>query len=107
MAERTTGETCSVVDQHCEAPANGEARIQTECFACAQPACRKCSSIRRYYHYGLKRLCNSCQTDYDGSPDRVLLRIHHQAGYPKARLKEMAAVSASTGRVVVATHRPS
>jgi DNA repair exonuclease SbcCD ATPase subunit len=32
-----------------------------ECFACGQPVCEGCSSIRKYLHYGLQRLHFSCQ----------------------------------------------
>lgn len=74
---------CCVVDQFCLAAANFEPRIyvKTKCFACGDFVCRKCSSKRRYYEYGLVRLCNNCQVDFDGNRARVMNRLYRLAGY--------------------------
>ena len=69
--------TCSVVDQLCISPANLEEKIpvKTKCFACGLPVCKMCSTLRKYYNYGRVRLCNNCQTDYDGNDKRVVTRL--------------------------------
>lgn len=75
--------TCCVADQFCLAAANFEPRIytSTKCFDCGDFVCRKCSSKRCYHDYGLVRLCNNCQVEYDDSDKRVMRRLHRLAGY--------------------------
>lgn len=75
MVKRKAVETCCVVDQFCNSPANLENPVPARgvCFSCGQPVCSKCSSIRKYHHYGKVRLCNDCQVEMDGG-DRVVMR---------------------------------
>lgn len=75
-------ESCNVADQHCEAAANHQyTYCVAECFRCGMPVCTKCSSKRKYMHFGTKRLCNNCQVEVDGNDKRVVYRIARQAGY--------------------------
>ena len=82
-----TYEVCCVVDQFCTNAANyyADARRRRipECFKCGLPVCHKCSSIRKYAHFGRRRLCNNCQIEEDGHSLYVVRRIYHQAGYPE------------------------
>ena len=54
---------CNVVDSNlCLAPANSDAHIRTECYACGLPACTSCSLLT--YWYGQKRrVCFNCLRD--------------------------------------------
>ena len=76
-------ETCSVVDQFCISPANlaPPINVRGRCFSCGQPVCHKCSTKRKYKHYGVVRLCNHCQIEEDGNDKRVMARIYRMAGY--------------------------
>jgi len=57
---------CCVVNGDCESPANLKPLhyIYTKCFSCGEYVCKKCSSKIRYYNYGIKRICLSCQDRY-------------------------------------------
>lgn len=67
--------TCSVVDQFCDSPANLEhpVNVRAVCFCCGEHVCTKCSSKRKYLCYGKQRLCNKCQIEIDGT-DKIVLR---------------------------------
>ena len=71
-------ETCCVADQCCIAVANFYPLVAAkgECFCCGQKVCSKCSSIRKYLHYGKVRLCNDCQVQYDGDEKLVMKRLY-------------------------------
>lgn len=73
--------TCSVVDQFCDSPANLEPPVNVRgvCFCCGEYVCTKCSSIRNYYRFGKKRLCNNCQIYLDGNDKTVLRRLNKLA----------------------------
>jgi hypothetical protein len=51
------------------------------CFCCDKRACERCSTRRRWYHWGRKRICNDCQRDHDGSDKIVRRRLLRLAGY--------------------------
>lgn len=72
-------DTCSVVDQGCDSPANltPPQHVRATCYSCGQPVCTKCSSKRRYLRYGIRRVCNSCQIERldGGSSARIERRI--------------------------------
>lgn len=76
-------ESCVVADQFCEAPANlsERPRLKAVCFSCGETVCLKCSSLRKYYSFGKKRLCNNCQIEYDGNDKIVVKRMYKLAGY--------------------------
>jgi len=78
-------ETCHVVDQFCEAPANLDPpdAAKYECVSCGQPVCGKCSSLRKYKDRQLRqRICNDCQIEIlDGNDRIVMARIRRLAGY--------------------------
>lgn len=88
-------DTCCVVDQHCDRSANWDCGYNAApdggppckplpvCYPCGQPVCRKCSSIRKYLRYGMVRMCNNCQIEYDGNSHRVMHRIARLAGYSR------------------------
>jgi hypothetical protein len=87
------GDTCCVVDQFCESPANlsPPVYVRGRCFRCDQGVCRKCSTKRNYGQYGRVRLCNNCQVDEDGNDKRVMARLYKLAGYSTTeRKKEQA-----------------
>ena len=69
--------TCCVVDQFCTSPANLENPVPARgfCFICGQPVCSNCSSKRKYYDYGVVRMCNNCQIEYDGNDNIVRRRL--------------------------------
>jgi hypothetical protein len=61
-------ETCSVVDEDCEAPAgymeggevvDGDAYADYECYQCGLPVCGNCSRM-----VGKKRMCNNCLDEH-------------------------------------------
>lgn len=83
-------ETCSVVNQFCDSPANLRpiVRVRAECFACGRPVCRQCSSLRKYLSYGRKRLCDDCQEEIDGNDHAVMRRLYAKAGVPYNRARE-------------------
>lgn len=74
-------ETCAVVDQFCNSPANVYPVHPARgiCFSCGQRVCSMCSTKRRYYNYGMVRLCNNCQVEYDGNDRRVMSRLNRLA----------------------------
>lgn len=75
-------EACHVADQFCTAAANFTwAFCRGVCYRCGLPVCAKCSTRRKYLHYGRMRICNDCQTEIDGNDNRVLARIYRMAGY--------------------------
>lgn len=77
-------ETCAVVDQFCDSPANvtEPTPARCACFACGEKVCSKCSSMRKYFKHGMRRICNNCQIErIDGNNSRVLARIYRMAGY--------------------------
>lgn len=78
------GDPCAVADQFCLAAANFEPPQAAlgVCYRCGMPVCSKCSTRRKYLHYGLKRLCNNCQI---GNEKRVRARLYRMAGYPGGR----------------------
>ncbi len=86
---------CNVANDGCTHPpafavAAMQRPLQTLCFCCGLPVCRNCSTIRKYYkRYGFVRMCDKCQSDYDGNDDRVMLRQYHKAGYPDISLTEV------------------
>jgi hypothetical protein len=75
--------TCCVVDEFCTSPANLDPPTPARgiCFSCGLNVCSKCSSKRKYYDFGVVRLCNNCQIDYDGNDRIVYRRIMKMAGY--------------------------
>ena len=77
-------EACCIADQACDAPANLEPQVKAKsfCFACGRPVCTKCSSRRKYYDYGVKRLCNDCQVEHldDGDDKVVMARLRKLVG---------------------------
>jgi len=97
MSAITEYEACCVVDQFCERPANIDisdlefdeikelCRSLPECFSCGLGVCLECSSRRKYMHHGLKRLCNNCQEEYDGTPYFVIIRMALKAGIDRSR----------------------
>jgi len=74
---------CCVSDQFCIAQANLKPlrHARGVCFACGESVCSKCSSKRKYYIYGVVRLCNNCQVAYDGNDKIVMNRMRKMAGY--------------------------
>lgn len=84
--------SCCVADRGCEAPANLEdpPLIKTECFKCGNAVCKNCSSRRKYLNYGIKRLCNDCQVDMDGTEYKVIYRMALQGGYTRLQAKLIA-----------------
>lgn len=76
-------EACCVADQFCIAGAELERPHQAKgiCFACGQRVCSKCSSKRKYMDYGIVRLCNDCQVEYDGNDRLVMARLNKMAGH--------------------------
>lgn len=81
--------TCCVVDEFCTSPANVDppVRLRRKCYSCGDFVCRMCSSMRNYYSYGKQRLCNTCQTQYDGNDLKVIERLH-QLGAPTRQYSE-------------------
>jgi len=73
---------CAVVEQFCldsdEKTANQ--RIP-ECFRCGNRVCKRCSTKRKYMHYGVKRLCFNCTGELDGHDDLRNFRMYIHAGY--------------------------
>ena len=68
---------CCVADQFCNAAANFEHHdARGICFSCGQNVCSNCSSKRKYYNYGVVRLCNNCQREYDGNDEIVMRRLY-------------------------------
>jgi hypothetical protein len=47
--------------------ANAECDVFTRCtcFACGETTCRQCSTIRNWYRYKRRRICDSCAEDAD------------------------------------------
>lgn len=83
--------SCSVVNEHCEVPANMEpADMPTRmpsCALCKHDVCRSCSSIRTVD--GRKvRACDFCQEDLLGTPLLVEARELSKSGYPKMAAKK-------------------
>lgn len=56
-------ETCCVVEDGCEAPANGYVGTRARCFACGLAVCKVCSSIIKWYNWGRRRVCRNCQKE--------------------------------------------
>ncbi len=75
--------TCSVVNQFCNSPANLHPPVPARgiCFSCGLPVCANCSSKRKYHNYGRVRLCDNCQEQYDGNDKIVMKRLYKMAGY--------------------------
>jgi len=65
---------CGVSNQFCKDD------TKTICFACGNPVCTRCSSIRKYYNYGKVRLCDGCQEVYDGNSVLVYKRYLKMVG---------------------------
>ena len=85
--------SCSVADQYCDAPANllDVKTPKSMCFACGLPVCTKCSTRRKYLHWGRVRVCNNCQVDrYSDGLFRVMFRIARMGKYPPAVAKAIA-----------------
>lgn len=76
-------ETCCVVDQFCIASPGVENPTPARyfCFSCGLAVCGTCSTKRTYHEYGVVRLCNDCQIEYDGNDKRVMARLRRMAGY--------------------------
>ncbi len=74
-------ETCCVVDQFCKSPPSLYPPVPARgvCFSCGLNVCANCSSMRKYYDYGVVRLCNYCQVAYDGNDKTVLRRLRKLA----------------------------
>lgn len=59
-------ESCCVVEDDCECPANleqkeiNEINLRTKCFACGLIVCKKCSKIMNWYLFGKRRICLNC-----------------------------------------------
>ena len=86
-------DSCCVVNEHCDFPANYEnnrKRKLPECFCCGLSVCKKCSSKRKYLKYGIKRLCDYCQLEIDGDNYRVMYRIAKLSGYNNRAAKLIA-----------------
>jgi hypothetical protein len=82
---------CDVVNQFCEAPpALAWSYTRATCFACGLPVCKACSSRRKYYSYGVKRICDRCQEERFGA-DHVRVRAYHKAGYKNVTLSDVRA----------------
>jgi hypothetical protein len=70
---------CNSVGAGCKAPPNAAGcRTHAKCFACGLFVCTNpdCSKPVDYYKYGKRRLCNSCQDDYQRFPFRKRRRPH-------------------------------
>lgn len=69
---------CCVADQFCIAAANFEppVYVKTQCFACGDFVCTKCSIRADYYQYGKQRLCHNCLIDYKDSNELVIAHLH-------------------------------
>lgn len=66
--------TCDVSEDGCLAPAgwqvggtggaigeNTLTETRATCFACGQPVCLACSRRRRWWRYGVRRICVYCE----------------------------------------------
>ncbi|MBS1722640.1 MAG: hypothetical protein JSS66_06475 [Armatimonadetes bacterium] len=93
MRKKRTRESCTVVDQHCLAPAGygvgGRCgandrlpRTLPICDDCGQPVCRNCSFVRNK-----TRRCRNCFIDKFGTNAKVtvIARIYRLAGYDNSR----------------------
>jgi hypothetical protein len=55
---------CDVVNGGCLAPPGfTDSHTRATCFACGLPVCTECSRVRRWYRYGRRRICRSCETE--------------------------------------------
>lgn len=70
-------ETCSVVDDDCEAPAgmvafggviSGREAAEFECYACGEPVCGPCSDVQEWKPFGVsageQRICRNCSDSH-------------------------------------------
>jgi len=61
---------CSVADGACRGPNSGGSSVKAKCFACGEHVCTACSSKRKYFKYGTKRICNNCQLELLDNRDK-------------------------------------
>lgn len=71
-----TQKACTVVNQHCLAPADGEKNARCTCIICGNPVCKNCSLV-----LSKKRMCHNCIEGIDGNSYRVLEHIYVQSRY--------------------------
>jgi len=102
-------EFCSVVlDNCCTAPPGVEGRdprTRGRCYSCGEAVCPSCSTIR-LYDGGKRRICATCeQWRFEDGEARILVRLHHRAGYPDYTLasarRQLAAEAAMRQRLTV------
>ena len=88
--EVITAEFCSVVlSNDCTAPPGVEGvdpRTRGRCYSCGEPVCGQCSTIR-LYDGAKRRICGNCEPHrFEDGEARLLVRLHHRAGYPEYTL---------------------
>ena len=84
----------AVSSPYCEAPPEsrerGDGVRMLRCYCCGLPSCAACSSVQPRIARGRRRarVCDNCLLQESGGEARVLLRRHHEAGYPDVTLEE-------------------
>jgi len=87
-------ECCCVVDMYCKAPpvdGENQEHCRPQCFSCGEHVCVNCSLRRKYYKYGVKRLCHNCIVDRFGvnGEINVLKHQHRLAGYKNTMRRDI------------------
>lgn len=104
--ETVTAEFCSVVlSNDCTAPPGVEGYdrgTRGRCYSCGEPVCGPCSTIRLYMGER-RRICATCEPwRFEDGEARILVRLHHRAGYPEYTLtsarKQLAVEAAARER---------
>jgi hypothetical protein len=57
---------CNEVGERCKAPpALADSKTKATCYQCGMPVCvgEECSKRMKYLHYGVQRVCVSCQVE--------------------------------------------
>ena len=79
------GVSCHVAGRGCLSHANLDSNFQPSrlgmCFRCGEETCSKCSSRRKYINYGVVRLCDPCQEEFDGTAWHVVYRHAVRDGF--------------------------
>jgi len=107
--ERVTAEPCEVVlSNDCTAPPGVEGRdprTRGRCYSCGEAVCPSCSTIRLYMGKR-RRICATCEPwRFEDGEARILVRLHHRAGYPDYTLtsarRQLAAEAEARARMAV------
>lgn len=90
VPEPVLAEPCAVVlDNDCTAaPQSDGPGTRGRCYSCGNAVCASCSTIRLYMG-ARRRICATCeQQRFEDGEARVLVRLHHHAGYPDYKLAD-------------------